>query len=159
MVSNGVVEKAREYAVRIVNELGGLGIYGVEILITKDGRVLFSEASPRPPHDTGLVTLVSTNISEFQVHVRSALGLPTPEVRLVTPAAAHVILAETETWAPRITGLEEALKIPGGVQVRLFGKPFTYRYRRMGIVLATGGNTVQEAREKARSAASLIKVR
>ncbi len=156
MMGNDIIEEAKGYAVRIVNELGGFGIYGVEILITRDGRVLFSEVSPRP-HDTGLVTLVSTNISEFQVHVRSALGLPTPEVRLVTPAAAHVILAGTEAWAPRITGLEEALKIPG-VQVRLFGKPFTYRRRRMGVVLATG-STVQEAREKARSAASLIKVK
>nr|WP_243665720.1 ATP-grasp domain-containing protein [Vulcanisaeta sp. JCM 16159] len=136
--------------------MGGLGIYGVEILITRDGRVLFSEAAPRP-HDTGLVTLVSTDINEFQIHVRSALGLPTPEVKLVTPAAAHVVLANTETWAPRVVGLEEALRIPG-VQVRLFGKPFTYRHRRMGIVLATG-STVQEAREKARLAASLIKVR
>ncbi|MGC8543581.1 MAG: formate-dependent phosphoribosylglycinamide formyltransferase [Vulcanisaeta sp.] len=154
-VSNDVIARAREYAVRLVNELGGLGIYGVEIIITKDGRVLFSEAAPRP-HDTGLVTLVSTDISEFQVHVRSALGLPTPEVKLVTPAAAHVILAETETWAPRITGIEEALRIPG-VQVRLFGKPYTYRHRRMGIVLAVG-NTVQEAREKVRLAVSLIKV-
>ncbi|WP_243669364.1 hypothetical protein [Vulcanisaeta sp. JCM 16161] len=89
--------------------------------------------------------------------MRSALGLPTPEVKLVTPAAAHVILAETETWAPRVVGLEEAMKIPG-VQVRLFGKPYTYRHRRMGVVLATG-NTVQEAREKARLAASLIKVK
>ncbi len=154
-VGSDIVERAREYAVRVVDELGGFGIYGVEILITKDGRVLFSEVAPRP-HDTGLVTLVSTDINEFQIHVRSALGLPTPKVRLITPAAAHVILADTETWAPRITGLEEALRIPG-VQVRLFGKPFTYRHRRMGIVLATG-NTVQEAREKARLAASLIKV-
>ncbi|ADY02142.1 ATP-dependent carboxylate-amine ligase domain protein ATP-grasp [Vulcanisaeta moutnovskia 768-28] len=155
-VSNDIIERAREYAIKLVNKLGGLGIYGVEILITRDGRVLFSEASPRP-HDTGLVTLVSTDINEFQIHVRSALGLPTPEVKLVTPAAAHVILAETEAWAPRITGLEETLRIPG-VQVRLFGKPFAYRHRRMGIVLATG-NTVEEAREKARLAVSLIKVR
>lgn len=154
-LSQDMISKAVDYAIRFVNYLGGFGIYGVEILITKDGRVLFSEAAPRP-HDTGLVTLVSTDINEFQIHIRSALGLPTPEVKLVTPAAAYVILSENEKWSPRIVGIEKALQIPG-VQVRIFGKPYSYVGRRMGIVLATGSD-VNEAREKARKAASMIKV-
>ncbi|WP_054848923.1 formate-dependent phosphoribosylglycinamide formyltransferase [Vulcanisaeta sp. JCM 14467] len=154
-VPNDVAARAMEYAVRIVNELGGLGIFGVEVLVS-GGRVLFSEVAPRP-HDTGLVTLASLDINEFQIHVRSALGLPTPEVRLVSPAAAHVILADNEGWAPKYLNINKALEIPG-VQVRLFGKPYTYHNRRMGVVLATG-NTVEEAREKVRKASSLILVR
>jgi phosphoribosylglycinamide formyltransferase 2 len=150
-----VLKTAREMAIKVVNELGGLGIYGVELILTRDGRLLFSEVAPRP-HDTGLVTLVSTDINEFQIHVRAALGLPIPEVKLVTPAASHVIIADNEGYAPRFIGIEEALAIPG-VQVRLFGKPSTYRGRRMGVVLAVG-DTVNEARERARLAASKIKV-
>jgi phosphoribosylglycinamide formyltransferase 2 len=150
-----VLKTAREMAIKVVNELGGLGIYGVELILTRDGRLLFSEVAPRP-HDTGLVTLVSTDINEFQIHVRAALGLPIPEVKLVTPAASHVIIADNEGYAPRFIGIEEALAIPG-VQVRLFGKPSTYRGRRMGVVLAVG-DTVDEARERARLAASKIKV-
>ncbi|WP_156769927.1 formate-dependent phosphoribosylglycinamide formyltransferase [Caldivirga maquilingensis] len=154
-VSGNIIKTAEDYAVRMVNELGGLGIFGVEIIITRDGRVLFSEVAPRP-HDTGLVTLASTDINEFQVHVRSALGLPTPQVKVTTPAAAHVILADNEAWAPRYIGINEALTIPG-VQVRLFGKPNSYRGRRMGVILATG-STVEEAIEKVRKAASIVKV-
>jgi phosphoribosylglycinamide formyltransferase 2 len=150
-----VLRTAREIATKVVDELGGLGIYGVELILTRDGRLLFSEVAPRP-HDTGLVTLVSTDINEFQIHVRAALGLQIPEVKLVTPAASHVIIADNEGYAPRFIGIEEALAIPG-VQVRLFGKPNTYRGRRMGVVLAVG-NTVEEARERARLAASRIKV-
>jgi phosphoribosylglycinamide formyltransferase 2 len=150
-----VLKTAREIATKVVDELGGLGIYGVELILTRDGRLLFSEVAPRP-HDTGLVTLVSTDINEFQIHVRAALGLQIPEVKLVTPAASHVIIADNEGYAPRFIGIEEALAIPG-VQVRLFGKPSTYRGRRMGVVLAVG-DTVNEARERARLAASKIKV-
>jgi phosphoribosylglycinamide formyltransferase 2 len=150
-----VLRTAREMAIKVVDELGGLGIYGVELILTRDGRLLFSEVAPRP-HDTGLVTLVSTDINEFQIHVRAALGLPIPEVKLVTPAASHVIIADNEGYAPRFIGIEEALAIPG-VQVRLFGKPSTYKGRRMGVVLAVG-DTVDEARERARLAASKIKV-
>ncbi|MEJ2775996.1 formate-dependent phosphoribosylglycinamide formyltransferase [Sulfolobaceae archaeon RB850M] len=153
-VKNDVIERAREYAVKVVEELGGFGIFGVEILVSGD-RVLFSEVAPRP-HDTGLVTLGSLDINEFQIHVRSALGLPTPEVKLVSPAASHVILANNEKWSPKFVNVEKALEIPG-VQVRLFGKPSTYYKRRMGVVIATG-NSVEEAREKARKAASLILV-
>ncbi|MDT7969099.1 MAG: formate-dependent phosphoribosylglycinamide formyltransferase [Vulcanisaeta sp.] len=153
--NESVLKTAREMAIKVVDELGGLGIYGVELILTRDGRLLFSEVAPRP-HDTGLVTLVSTDINEFQIHVRAALGFQIPEVKLVTPAASHVIIADNEGYAPRFIGIEEALAIPG-VQVRLFGKPSTYRGRRMGVVLAVG-DTVNEARERARLAASKIKV-
>ena len=154
-VSQEVIARSREYATRVVNELGGLGIFGVEIIVSGN-RVLFSEVSPRP-HDTGLVTLASQDISEFQIHVRAALGLPIPQVRVLTPAASHVILAQYETWAPSYLNVEKALSIPG-VQVRFFGKPSTYDKRRMGVVLANG-NDVNEAREKARKASSLILVK
>jgi phosphoribosylglycinamide formyltransferase 2 len=153
--NESVLKTAREMAIKVVDELSGLGIYGVELILTRDGRLLFSEVAPRP-HDTGLVTLVSTDINEFQIHVRAALGLQIPEVKLVTPAASHVIIADNEGYAPRFIGIEEALAIPG-VQVRLFGKPSTYRGRRMGVVLAVG-DTVNEVRERARLAASKIKV-
>lgn len=154
-VADEVKERSKEYAVRVVEELGGLGIFGVEILVSRN-RVLFSEVSPRP-HDTGLVTMASQDISEFQIHVRAALGLSIPSVKLVSPAAAHVILAQGETWSPTYLNLEKAMEIPG-VQVRLFGKPSTYDKRRMGLVLATGDN-VDEAIERARKASSLILVK
>ncbi|BDC00198.1 formate-dependent phosphoribosylglycinamide formyltransferase [Saccharolobus caldissimus] len=155
-VSQKVKDEAKGIATKIVEELGGFGIYGVEILISGN-RVLFSEVAPRP-HDTGLVTLVSSDINEFQIHIRSALGLPTPEVKLVSPAASHVILAQSdEIWGPKFINVERALEIPG-VQVRLFGKPSTYNKRRMGVVLATG-NSVEEAIEKVRKASSMILVK
>jgi len=151
-VNEDILNRAKDYALRVVDTLGGIGIYGVEIIVSGN-RVLFSEVAPRP-HDTGLVTLVSQDINEFQVHIRSALGLPTPEVKLVSPAASHVILAQKEEWAPKYLNVDKALKIPG-VQIRLFGKPSSYEKRRMGVVLATGNN-VDEAKEKARKASSMI---
>ncbi|WP_338599448.1 formate-dependent phosphoribosylglycinamide formyltransferase [Sulfolobus tengchongensis] len=155
-VREEVKDTAKNLALKVVEELGGLGIYGVEIIVTGN-RILFSEVAPRP-HDTGLVTLASSDISEFQVHVRSAIGLPTPEIKLVSPAASHVILAQSENiWGPKFINVEKALEIPG-VQIRLFGKPTTYEKRRMGVVLATGNN-VEEAIEKVRKASSLILVK
>ncbi|MEM0294306.1 MAG: formate-dependent phosphoribosylglycinamide formyltransferase [Saccharolobus sp.] len=155
-VSQDIKNTAKNIATKIVEELGGFGVYGVEIIVTGN-RVLFNEVSPRP-HDTGLVTMVSSDISEFQIHVRSAIGLPTPQVKLVSAAASHVILSQSENvWGPKFINVERALEIPG-VQVRLFGKPFTYSKRRMGVVLATG-NSVEEAIEKVRKASSLILVK
>jgi phosphoribosylglycinamide formyltransferase 2 len=151
-VNEDILNRSKDYALKVVDSLGGIGIYGVEIIVSGN-RVLFSEVAPRP-HDTGLVTLASQDINEFQVHVRSALGLPTPEVKLLTPAASHVILAQKEEWAPRYLNIDKALKIPG-VQIRLFGKPSSYEKRRMGVVLAIGNN-VEEAKEKAREASSMI---
>jgi phosphoribosylglycinamide formyltransferase 2 len=152
-IKDELANKAREYAEKIVNSLGGVGIYGVEFLITTDDRVLFNEVAPRP-HDTGLVTLVSSDINEFQIHIRSALGFPTPEVKLLTPAAAHVILAPWSKWSPKFLNIDKALNI-SGVQIRLFGKPYSYEHRRMGIVLATGSSVI-EAIQKAREAAAMI---
>ncbi|MEM0374578.1 MAG: formate-dependent phosphoribosylglycinamide formyltransferase [Sulfolobaceae archaeon] len=151
-VSEDIASRAREYAEKIVNALGGIGIFGVEFIISNN-RIYFNEVAPRP-HDTGLVTLASSDINEFQIHIRSALGLPTPKVKIVSPAAAHVILSPRSRWAPKYLNIHKALSIPG-VQIRLFGKPYSYEHRRMGIVLATG-ETVDEARQKAREAASLI---
>jgi phosphoribosylglycinamide formyltransferase 2 len=149
-----ILEKARDIGIKIANALGGLGIFGVEVFLTKDGRVLFSEVAPRP-HDTGMVTMASQDLSEFAVHVRCILGLPVLKPRILTPAASVAIYTEKENiWAPRIRGVYEAMKIDG-VDLRVFGKPFTYRDRRMAVVLARG-RTVDEALEKARKASSYI---
>ncbi|MEL9940551.1 MAG: formate-dependent phosphoribosylglycinamide formyltransferase [Ignisphaera sp.] len=151
-----VLDKAREIGVRVAEGLGGLGIFGVEIFLTKDGKILFSEVAPRP-HDTGMVTMASQELSEFAIHVRAILGLPVPRPRILTPAASIAIYAEVDNvWAPRIAGVYEAMKIEG-VDVRVFGKPFTYRDRRMAVVLARG-RSVEEALDKARKAASHIAI-
>ncbi|MEM4789052.1 MAG: ATP-grasp domain-containing protein, partial [Ignisphaera sp.] len=152
----GVLEKAKEIGIKIANALGGLGIFGVEVFLTKDGRVLFSEVAPRP-HDTGMVTMASQELSEFTIHVRAILGLPVPKPRVLTPAASLAIYADLENvWAPRIKGVYNAMKIDG-VDIRVFGKPYTYRDRRMAVVLARG-RTIEEALEKARKAASYISI-
>jgi len=151
-----VVEKAMEIGRRIAEGLGGVGIFGVEVFLTKDGRVLFSEVAPRP-HDTGMVTMASQELSEFAIHARAVLGLPIPRPRIVSPAASVAVYTDEENiWGPKIYGVYEALSIPG-VDLRIFGKPCTYRGRRMVVVL-TRGSSVEEAREKARKAASLIRV-
>jgi phosphoribosylglycinamide formyltransferase 2 len=122
----------------------------------KDGEVIFSELSPRP-HDTGMVTLRSQDLSEFDLHLRAVLGLPIPEIRYAGPTASAVILATRESEkSPRFTSVEAALAIPS-VEVRLFGKPTTRRYRRMGVVLAHGA-TADAARKTATRAAALVKV-
>ncbi len=151
-----VVEKAKEIGRRVAEGLGGLGIFGVEVFLTKDGRILFSEVAPRP-HDTGMVTMVTQDLSEFAVHARAVLGLPVPEPKILTPGASYAIYAdEGNVWAPRFEGVYDALRIDG-INVRVFGKPYTYEGRRMLVVLARG-ETVEEAREKVRKAASLIKI-
>lgn len=152
----GLLEEATRMAKRVAEALGGLGVFGVELLYTTDGRLLFSEVAPRP-HDTGLVTLASQEYSEFHVHVRAVLGLPVPRPRVVSPAASVAVYTELEhEWFPRLMGARRALSMPG-VEVRWFGKPVTYRGRRMAVVLARGG-TVEEARERARHAARTLKV-
>jgi len=154
--SKEVLEKARGIGIRTAEGLGGLGIFGVEVFLTKDGRILFSEVAPRP-HDTGMVTMASQELSEFAIHVRAVLGLPVPKPRVLTPAASIAIYTDADNvWAPRISGVYEAMMI-SGVDVRVFGKPFTYRDRRMAVVLARG-STVEEALEKARKAASYIAI-
>ncbi|MET1102397.1 MAG: formate-dependent phosphoribosylglycinamide formyltransferase [Pyrodictiaceae archaeon] len=153
---SSVLEKARDIAKRVAEGLGGVGVFGVELFLTKDNRLLFSEVAPRP-HDTGLVTLLSQDLSEFAVHVRAATGLPVPSVKVLTPAATLAIYTKLEgEWFPRLTGVYEVLLRPG-VHLRWFGKPVTYRGRRMAVLLARA-DTVDEARKKVQEAARLLKV-
>jgi len=148
------LQRSKEIARAVVEDLGGYGIYGVELFV-KGENVWFSEVSPRP-HDTGLVTLVSQDLSEFAIHARAILGIPVPVVRQNGPSASAVILPEGSSTEVSYTGLEEALAQPGA-QLRLFGKPELQGRRRMGVALALG-SSIEDAREKARTAASSIKV-
>jgi len=154
-MSNAALEKAREIASAITSELGGYGLFGVELFIKGD-EVIFSEVSPRP-HDTGMVTLVSQDLSEFALHVRAILGLPIPVIRQRGCSASAVILAEGEIKAPVYKGLDKALA-EEDTDLRLFGKPELQGRRRMGVALAKG-DTIDEARDRARRAAGLVKVR
>ncbi|TGM60385.1 formate-dependent phosphoribosylglycinamide formyltransferase [Leptospira vanthielii] len=146
---------AEKIAETVTTGLGGMGIFGVELFVKGD-EVYFSEVSPRP-HDTGLVTLISQNISEFSLHARALLGLPIPELIFNTPAASSAILLEGNTKAPVYTGLEDALKLRG-VDIRIFGKPEIDGKRRMGVSLAIG-KTIEEAKEKANRARDCIKLK
>lgn len=148
------IEQAEAIALRITDELGGYGIYGVELFITRDG-VLFSEVSPRP-HDTGMVTMATQDFSEFALHVRAILGFPIPSIRLLTPGASHTLKADREHDNFRINGVEDALALPN-TQVRLFGKPETKVGRRMAVALSTAQD-VEQAREVARQAAEALSI-
>ncbi|WP_246069513.1 formate-dependent phosphoribosylglycinamide formyltransferase [Marinobacter piscensis] len=149
------LERSKEVAMKITENLGGYGVYGVELFIDGDN-VYFSEVSPRP-HDTGLVTLISQDMSEFALHARAILGLPIPAIRQQGPSASAVILPEGESSDVTFSGLDQALALPD-VQLRLFGKPELSGRRRMGVALARG-ETVEDAKEKAVAAASSIEVR
>ena len=128
------VAAAQNMAKIITDDLGGAGLFGVEFFVKGD-EVYFSELSPRP-HDTGMVTLISQNLSEFDLHLRAVLGLPIPEIKIVGEfGASAVILADKEVSFPKYQGIQEALAIPG-VEVRIFGKPTARKNRRMGVVLA-----------------------
>ena len=144
------LQAAQAMADKVTADLGGAGIFGVEFFVTKD-EVIFSELSPRP-HDTGMVTLISQNLSEFDLHARAVLGLPIPLIEAVEGASA-VVLAEGTGSHPTFTGLEDALSEPD-VDVRIFGKPTTRPYRRMAVALAKG----PDALARARAAAAKIKV-
>jgi phosphoribosylglycinamide formyltransferase 2 len=146
--------KAQEIATKVTDALGGAGIFGVEFFITKD-EVIFSELSPRP-HDTGMVTLISQNLNEFELHLRAILGLPIPNIEQFAPSASAVILAEDKSDNISFTGVAEALA-EKDVDIKLFGKPSAHKYRRMGVALAKGNN-VQEAREKAKFAADKVNI-
>ena len=158
-MSDAALGAAQEMARRVVDYLGGYGLFGVEFFVAC-GKVIFSELSPRP-HDTGMVTLISQNLSEFDLHARAVLGLPIPHLRMLAPAAASaVLLADRESAQFRIEGLREALALggPGGdVDVRLFGKPTTRSYRRMGVALATGADA-DGARALAVRAAGALRI-
>ena len=139
------LQTAQQMAEKVTSDLGGAGIFGVEFFVTKD-EVIFSELSPRP-HDTGMVTLISQNLSEFDLHARAVLGLPIPQIDVVEGASA-VVLATQDGVKPRYTGIEQALSEPG-VDVRIFGKPSTRPYRRMAVALARGSNALARARAAA----------
>ena len=150
-MSEAALAAAQDMARRVVDDLGGHGLFGVEFFV-KGEEVIFSELSPRP-HDTGMVTLVSQNLTEFDLHARAILGLPIPEPIRARPSASAVILADRESERVGYSGLAEAMA--GGADIRIFGKPVTRAYRRMGVALASAGNT-DEARRIARDAAGRI---
>lgn len=153
-MSDVALSQAQDIARKITDALGGHGIFGVEFFV-KDDQAIFSEVSPRP-HDTGMVTLTSQNMSEFALHVRAILGLPIPAIRQQTPAASHVILAEGHSQNIKFAGFEEALSEPF-TGVRLFGKPEVNGRRRVGVALAKAGD-IESARAKAQRVAENIKV-
>ena len=136
---------AEDMAAKVTSDLGGAGLFGVEFFVTKD-EVIFSELSPRP-HDTGMVTMISQNLSEFDLHARAILGLPIPFIECVEGASA-VVLASEDGKDPTFTGVEEALSQPG-IDVRIFGKPTTRPYRRMAVALAEGADALARARAAA----------
>ncbi len=138
----------QEIAKKVTDALGGYGIFGVELFIKGD-EVIFSEVSPRP-HDTGMVTMISQDQSEFALHARALLGLPVPAIKLYGPSASRAIVVEGDTDKIEMDNLEEVLSEPG-VQMRIFGKPEIKGHRRMGVILATDDST-DAAREKAERA-------
>ena len=148
------LEKAKEIARKVTDALGGYGIFGVELFIKGD-EVIFSEVSPRP-HDTGMVTMISQDMSEFALHARALLGLPVPAIRFYGPSASRAIVVEGETNRIEFDNLEEVLAEPG-VQIRIFGKPEINGHRRMGVILATD-ESVEAARDKAERAYEKLKV-
>ena len=143
--SKDVIRKAQEAAKKMVLDLGGSGIFGVEFFIDKKEEVIFSELSPRP-HDTGMVTMFTQNFSQFDIHARVLLGMPLPEIKINQSGASHVILAEENASGNYvIDGVEDALE-DKNVDYRIFGKPFLKSYRRMGVVLAP---TLERAKKAA----------
>lgn len=146
--------KAQETAKAVTDALGGFGIFGVELFI-KDNEVIFSEVSPRP-HDTGMVTMISQDLSEFGLHARALLGLPVPAIRFYGPSASRAIVVEGDTDKIEMDNLEDVLSEPG-VQIRIFGKPEIKGHRRMGVILATA-DSVEEAKNKAERTYNKLKV-
>ncbi|MCB1645301.1 MAG: formate-dependent phosphoribosylglycinamide formyltransferase [Pseudomonadales bacterium] len=153
-MSDAALRNAQDIARKVTDALGGYGIFGVELFVAGD-EVIFSEVSPRP-HDTGMVTMISQDLSEFALHVRAILELPIPDIRLYGPSASSVLLVEGESEAIQYSQLENALAEPD-TQIRLFGKPEVSGRRRMGVALARA-ETVEEAREKAIRASEAIRV-
>lgn len=147
-------EMARVVVEALKGEGRGWGLFGVEFFVRGD-EVIFSELSPRP-HDTGMVTLASQNLSEFDLHARAIMGLPLPAEIRARPAASAVILADRDSAALSYSGLAEALA-EDGTDLRIFAKPTSRPYRRMGVALATAGD-VEQAREKARNAAGQVRI-
>ena len=153
-MSAKAIESAREIAKKVTDALGGYGIFGVELFIKGD-EVIFSEVSPRP-HDTGMVTMISQDLSEFALHARALLGLPVPAIRFYGPSASRAVVVEADTDKIEMDNLENVLAEPG-TQMRIFGKPEIKGHRRMGVILATDEN-VEAARAKAERAYEALKV-
>ena len=159
-MSDAARESAQDMAAKVVDALGGYGLFGVEFFVKGDA-VIFSELSPRP-HDTGMVTLVSQTLTEFDLHARAILGLPIPAISLLGASASAVVLADRDAQEFSITGLADALTLGTSdafVDARIFGKPVTRPYRRMAVTLArvNSGNT-DEARAVAVAAAEKISI-
>lgn len=153
-MTDKALASAQDMARAVVDNLGGFGIFGVEFFV-KGEDVIFSELSPRP-HDTGMVTLISQNLSEFDLHARAILGLPVPPVQLKGASASAVVLADRESANFRIEGLADALGAPEGeVDLRIFAKPTTRPYRRMAVTLAVAEDTDNARRVAAESASKL----
>ncbi|WP_109356474.1 formate-dependent phosphoribosylglycinamide formyltransferase [Sphingorhabdus sp. EL138] len=164
-MADDALATAQDMARKVVDNLAGdgkgWGLFGVEFFVTKTGEVIFSELSPRP-HDTGMVTLIGQNLSEFDLHARAIMGLPIPHIALTAPASASaVILAERDSDDFAFTGVDDALAMSGEgaeVDVRIFGKPVTRPYRRMAVALATGADC-DAARALAKQAADTVEIR
>ena len=153
-IEKSILEEAKQVTKIILDNLNGAGIYGVEFFV-KESDLIFSELSPRP-HDTGMVTILSQNMNEFELHLRALLNLPIPEINLLSPSASRVILSEDDYQKFAFYGLYEALKIKNS-KVLIFGKPNAKKGRRMGVALATGSN-IEQARLRADECASSIKI-
>lgn len=159
-MSEAALASAQDMAAKVVDALGGYGLFGVEFFVKGDN-VIFSELSPRP-HDTGMVTLVSQDLSEFDLHARAILGLPIPPIGLRGASASAVVLADRDSCEFSISGLSEALAVGGDgdhIDARIFGKPVTRPYRRMGVALARAGSgSTDDARRLALAAADAIRI-
>lgn len=153
-MSEVALEQARDIAKKVTDALGGYGIFGVELFVCGD-KVLFSEVSPRP-HDTGMVTMISQDLSEFALHARAVLGLPIPSINFYGPSASKAVVVEGDTDKVVFGNLDKVLAEPN-VQVRIFGKPEVKGHRRMGVILARG-ESVEEALAKAEKAYATLEV-
>jgi len=153
-IEKSILDEAKQVTNIILDNLNGAGIYGVEFFV-KESDLIFSELSPRP-HDTGMVTLLSQNMNEFELHLRALLDLPIPEVNLISPAATRVILSEGEFQRFAFYGIYEALKIKNS-KILIFGKPKAKKGRRMGVALASGLD-IEQARLSADKCASEVKI-
>ncbi|MBP5456810.1 MAG: formate-dependent phosphoribosylglycinamide formyltransferase [Paludibacteraceae bacterium] len=153
-MSNNLLQQAKDIAKRVTDALGGYGIFGVELFI-KGNEVIFSEVSPRP-HDTGMVTMISQDLSEFALHVRAILGLPIPNIAFHGPSASKAVVVNGTSKNVSFLNIEKALAEPD-TQIRIFGKPEVKGHRRMAVLLARGEN-VEEARAKVKRAYEALKI-
>lgn len=154
-MSTAALAKAQDIAHAITDALGGYGIFGVELFV-KGQDVIFSEVSPRP-HDTGMVTMISQDLSEFAIHARAVLGLPIPEIRFYGPSASRAVVVEGDSDKVVFENVDKALSVPG-TQMRIFGKPEVRGHRRMAVILATA-DSVDEARAKTDEAFAKLNIK